>query len=168
MTEVLLERLARLADRLDMVVGDLALGQAGLLLHRLVPAASLLLGLYREDGTLDFVGHTSGIPQALQDQLQTLLPPLLEESHAGEEWGRTPGGGSRWSQGKDLPWHEVRPELVCEVRFDKMEDERFRHGTRFLRFRPDKDPEQCTWEQVRPTPKPDDPRLSDLLAGRIA
>jgi len=130
--------------------------------------ASLLLGLYRDDGTLDFVGHTSGIPQALQDQLQTLLPPLLEQSHAGEEWGRTPGGGSRWSQGKDLPWHEVRPELVCEVRFDKMEDERFRHGTRFMRFRPDKDPEQCTWEQVRPTPKPNDPRLSDLLAGRIA
>src|SRR2546428_1032966 len=130
--------------------------------------ASLLLGLYRDDGTLDFVGHTSGIPQALQDQLQTLLPPLLEESHSGEEWGRTPGGGSRWSQGKDLPWHEVRPELVCEVRFDKMEDERFRHGTRFIRFRPDKDPEQCTWEQVRPTPKPSDPKLSDLLAGRIA
>ncbi|HEV8470635.1 MAG TPA: ATP-dependent DNA ligase [Candidatus Limnocylindria bacterium] len=130
--------------------------------------ASLLLGLYREDGTLDFVGHTSGIAGPLQDQLQTLLPPLLEQSHSGEEWGRVPGGGSRWSQGKDLPWHEVRPELVCEVRFDKMEDERFRHGTRFLRFRPDKDPEQCTWEQVRPTPKPGDPRLSDLLAGRIA
>jgi ATP-dependent DNA ligase len=125
--------------------------------------ASLLLGLYQDDGTLDFVGHTSGIPQALQEQLGVLLPPLKEETHAGEEWGRTPGGGSRWSQGKDLPWHEVRPEIVCEVRFDKMEEERFRHGTRFLRFRPDKDPRQCTWDQVKPTPKPGDPRLDVLL-----
>src|SRR2546422_6281548 len=60
--------------------------------------ASLLLGLYREDGTLDFVGHTSGIPQTLQDQLQKLLPPLRQETHGSEEWGRVPGGGSRWSQ----------------------------------------------------------------------
>ena len=130
--------------------------------------ASLLLGLYREDGTLDFVGHTSGIPQTLQDQLQQLLPPLREETHEAEEWGRIPGGGSRWSQGRDLPWHEVRPELVCEVRFDKLEEERFRHGTRFMRFRPDKDPKQCTWEQIRPTPKPGDPRLVDLLEGAVS
>ncbi len=129
--------------------------------------ASLLLGLYREDGTLDFVGHTSGIPQALQDQLQKLLPPLRQETHGSRDWGRVPGGGSRWSQGRDLPWHEVRPELVCEVRFDNMEQERFRHGTRFLRFRPDKDAAQCTWEQVRPTPKPGDPRLADLLRGEV-
>jgi ATP-dependent DNA ligase len=98
-----------------------------------------------------------------------MLPPLLrEEQHIEREWGRTPEGGSRWSQGKDLPWHEIRPEIVCEVRFDKMEQERFRHGTRFMRFRPDKDPKQCTWEQVKPTPKPGDPRLDDLLAGRLS
>ncbi len=125
--------------------------------------ATLLLGLYREDGTLDFVGHTSGIPVALQKQLQEMLPPLREEStHFGGD-SRIPGGGSRWSQGRDLPWHEVRPELVCEVRYDKMEDERFRHGTRFLRFRPDKDARQCTWDQVRPRPGPGDPILSELL-----
>ena len=130
--------------------------------------ASLLLGLYRDDGTLDFVGHTSGITGTLQAQLQTMLPPLLKEEQTIEqEWGRTPEGGSRWSQGKDLPWHEIRPEIVCEVRFDKMEQERFRHGTRFLRFRPDKDPKDCTWEQVKPTPKAGDPRLDDLLAGRV-
>jgi ATP-dependent DNA ligase len=130
--------------------------------------ASLLLGLYRDDGTLDFVGHTSGIAGPLQEQLQKMLPPLLkEDQHIEQEWGRTPEGGSRWSQGKDLPWHEIRPEIVCEVRFDKMEQERFRHGTRFLRFRPDKDPKDCTWEQVKPTPRPGDPRLDDLLAGRI-
>ena len=129
--------------------------------------ASLLLGLYREDGTLDFVGHTSGIPQALQDQLQQLLPPLRQETHEAEEWGRIPGGGSRWSQGRDLPWHEIRPEVVCEVRFDKLEEERFRHGTRFMRFRPDKDPAQCTWDQIRPEPRPGDPLLADLLRGKV-
>jgi len=129
--------------------------------------ASLLLGLYREDGTLDFVGHTSGIPQALQDQLQLLLPPLRQETHEAEEWGRIPGGGSRWSQGRDLPWHEIRPEVVCEVRFDKLEEERFRHGTRFMRFRPDKDPAQCTWDQIRPEPRPGDPLLADLLRGKV-
>ncbi|TMD52702.1 MAG: ATP-dependent DNA ligase [Chloroflexi bacterium] len=130
--------------------------------------ASLLLGLYRDDGTLDFVGHTSGIAGPLQEQLQKMLPPLIkEDQHIEQEWGRTPEGGSRWSQGKDLPWHEIRPEIVCEVRFDKMEQERFRHGTRFMRFRPDKDPKQCTWEQVKPAPKPGDPRLDDLLRGKL-
>jgi len=130
--------------------------------------ASLLLGLYRSDGTLDFVGHTSGIAGPLQEQLQEMLPPILEKGtfESERDWGRTPEGGSRWSQGKDLPWHEVRPELVCEVRFDKMEDERFRHGTRFMRFRPDKDPKDCTWEQVRPTPRPGDPTLAELLPTR--
>jgi ATP-dependent DNA ligase len=127
--------------------------------------ASLLLGLYRDDGTLDFVGHTSGIAGPLQEQLQKMLPPLREEGQLTgmREWGRTPEAGSRWSQGRDLPWHEIRPELVCEVRFDKMEQERIRHGTRFLRFRPDKNPQDCTWEQVRPIAKPGDPRLDDLL-----
>jgi len=130
--------------------------------------ASLLLGLFREDGTLDFVGHTSGIAGPLQAQLQEILPPLLkEDQHIDQDWGRTPEGGSRWSQGKDLPWHEIRPEIVCEVRFDKMEQERFRHGTRFIRFRPDKEPKQCTWEQVKPTAKPGDPRLDDLLRGKL-
>jgi len=91
--------------------------------------ASLLLGLYREDGTLDFVGHTSGIAGPLQVELQKMLPPLLkEDQHIEQEWGRTPEGGSRWSQGKDLPWHEIRPEIVCEVRIDKMEQERFPTG----------------------------------------
>lgn len=130
--------------------------------------ATLLLGLFRTDGTLDFVGHTSGIPAPLEAQLQTLLPPLREEEgtfakqFAGE-MGRIPGGGSRWSGGKDLPWHEVRPELVCEVRFDKMEGERFRHGTRFLRFRPDKEPKDCTWEQLDVARRKGDPSLPDLL-----
>ncbi len=123
--------------------------------------ASLLLGLYGEDGTLHFVGHTSGITGQLQADLQQRLPPLEETGHLGE--GRMPGGQSRWSQGKDLEWVELRPELVCEVRYDKMETERFRHGTGFLRFRPDKDPRQCTWDQVRPARQDSDPTISGLL-----
>jgi ATP-dependent DNA ligase len=124
--------------------------------------ATLLLGLYRDDGTLDFVGHTSGIPVALQKQLQELLPPLAEAGHLTGE--RIPGAESRWSHGKDLPWVEVRPKLVCEVRFDKMEADRFRHGTRFMRFRPDKEPRQCTWDQVKDGSREGDPTLSKLLA----
>lgn len=124
--------------------------------------ATLLLGLFRDDGTLDFVGHTSGIPVALQKQLQELLPPLADPGHLSGE--RVPGAESRWSQGKDLPWVEIRPALVCEVRFDKLEGDRFRHGTRFMRFRPDKEPRQCTWDQVRGAPAAGDPTLEKLLA----
>ena len=124
--------------------------------------ATLLLGLYRPDGGLDFVGHTSGIPQSLQVKLQEILPPLAEAGHFGAD-SRVPGGGSRWSQGRDLPWTEVKPVLVCEVRYDKMEEDRFRHGTRFLRFRPDKDAAACTWDQVKPERRRDDPTLAELL-----
>ena len=127
--------------------------------------ASVLLGLYRDDGRLDFVGHTSGIPAALQKQLQELLPPLAEGGHLTGE--RLPGAESRWSQGKELPMVEVRPALVCEVRFDKMEADRFRHGTRFLRFRPDKDPAQCTWDQVTDAAREGDPTLEQLLPGAV-
>ena len=123
--------------------------------------ATLLLGLYAEDGRLDFVGHTSGISGQLQSDLQKRLPPLVGTGHLGE--GRSPGGESRWSQGKDLEWVEVRPEIVCEVRYDKMESDRFRHGTRFLRFRPDKEARECTWQQVRPVRQNGDPTISGLL-----
>ena len=130
--------------------------------------ATLLLGLYAEDGTLDFVGHTSGISGQLQSDLQKRLPPLVGTGHLGE--GRSPGGESRWSQGKDLEWVEVRPEIVCEVRYDKMESDRFRHGTRFLRFRPDKEARECTWQQVKPVRQQGDPTISALLdsAGVLA
>lgn len=123
--------------------------------------STLLLGLYRRDGTLDFVGHTSGITGTLQAQLQTMLPPLRTEAESTT--GRMPGGESRWSAGRQLDWIAVRPELACEVRYDKVEEERFRHGTRFLRFRPDKEPRECTWDQVRPRRRRGDPTLSGLL-----
>jgi ATP-dependent DNA ligase len=124
--------------------------------------STLLLGLYGDGGSLDFVGHCSGFPAPVRRQLEAELPALQEPGHLSDK--RIPGGQSRWSRGKELEWNPVRPELVCEVRYDKLEGNRFRHGTRFLRFRPDKDADQCTWEQVRPRRKRGDPTVESLLA----
>jgi ATP-dependent DNA ligase len=124
--------------------------------------STLLLGVYDGGGELDFVGHCSGFPAAARRELEERLPKLRSEGHLSER--RIPGGQSRWSAGKELDWIPVRPELVCEVRYDKLQGDRFRHGTRFLRFRPDKDPPQCTWEQIRPTRRPGDPTVDSLLA----
>ena len=124
--------------------------------------STLLLGLYDKGGKLDFVGHASGFPAAVRRELHERLPPLREEGFISDR--RIPGGQSRWSQGKELDWNPVRPEIVCEVRYDKLERNRFRHGTRFLRFRPDKDPEQCTWREVRPPRRRGDPTVEGLLA----
>ena len=110
--------------------------------------STLLLGLYGKNGEIDFVGHTSGFPAAVRRELEEVLPKMQAPGKISD--ARIPGGQSRWSKGKELDWNPVRPELVCEVRYDKLEKNRFRHGTRFLRFRPDKDPEQCTWREVRP------------------
>jgi len=128
--------------------------------------STLLLGLYGDDGSLDFVGHCSGFPAAVRRELEAELPKMLEPGHLSDR--RIPGGQSRWSQGKELDWNPVRPELVCEVRFDKLEGNRFRHGTRFLRFRPDKDASACTWDQVRPKRKRGDPTVESLLSKTAA
>ncbi|MGX5843542.1 ATP-dependent DNA ligase [Mesorhizobium sp. ArgA1] len=106
---------------------------------------SLLLGLYNEDGKLDHVGFTSTI--AAQDR--TELTRRLEGLRALPGFtGKAPGGPSRWSTERSGQWEPVRPELVAEVRFDHVTGDRFRHGTKFLRWRPDKDPRQCTFEQI--------------------
>jgi ATP-dependent DNA ligase len=124
--------------------------------------STLLLGLYNDKGELDFVGHTSGFPAAVRRELEEVLPTMRAPGVISDS--RVPGGQSRWSRGKELDWNPVRPELVCEVRFDKLERNRFRHGTRFLRFRPDKDPHQCTWREVRPPRRRGDPTVESLLA----
>ena len=124
--------------------------------------STLLLGLYGTDGELDFVGHCSGMPAAVRKQIEAELPKLREPGFLSDK--RIPGGQSRWTAGKELAWNPVRPELVCEVRYDKLEKNRFRHGTRFIRFRPDKDPDQCTWRQVRPPRRRGDPTVESLLA----
>ncbi len=112
---------------------------------------SLLLGLYDGKGTLHYVGHTSSFSAAARKELIGKLKPL--ETDPPKEWsdaeGRMPGGQSRWSRGKDTEWVTVRPELVCEVAYDKLEaGERFRHATRFLRWRTDKPPRKCGFDQI--------------------
>jgi ATP-dependent DNA ligase len=124
--------------------------------------STLLLGLYNDKGELDFIGHTSGFPAAVRRELEEVLPKMRAPGVISDS--RVPGGQSRWSRGKELDWNPVRPELVCEVRFDKLERNRFRHGTKFLRFRPDKDPKDCTWREVRPPRRRGDPTVESLLA----
>jgi ATP-dependent DNA ligase len=124
--------------------------------------STLLLGLYNEEGGLDFVGHCSGFPAPLRRELEEKLPKLRAPGAISGD--RVPGGQSRWSRGRELDWNPVKPKLVCEVRYDKLEKNRFRHGTKFLRFRPDKDPKDCTWREVRPPRRPDDLTVPELLA----
>ena len=111
---------------------------------------SLLLGLFDKKGTLHYVGHTSSFSAAERKQLITKLEPLkTDPPESIDNSGRMPGGVSRWSRGKEAEWVTVRPELVCEVAYDKLEaGERFRHATRFLRWREDKPPEKCDFEQI--------------------
>jgi ATP-dependent DNA ligase len=107
---------------------------------------SLLLGLFDESGLLNHVGFCSGIKSSERDALTKKL-----EKHIGAPGftGRAPGGPSRWATKRSTEWQPLRTKLVCEVEFDHVTGERFRHGTRFLRWRPDKDPSQCTMEQLK-------------------
>ena len=123
--------------------------------------STLLLGLYDKDGELDFVGHCSGMNAAVRRQVEEELPKLRKKGFISDK--RIPGGQSRWSQGRELDWHPVKPKLVVEVRYDKIERNRFRHGTRLIRFRPDKDPKDCTWREVRPPRRRGDPTVDSLL-----
>jgi ATP-dependent DNA ligase len=125
--------------------------------------STVLLGLYDRSGKLDFVGHVSGFPPAARRELEERLPKLVEPGFISDK--RIPGGQSRWSRGRELDWNPVRPELVVEVRYDKLQGNRFRHGTGFVRFRPDKEPSECTWDQVKPRRRRGDPTVQSLLAG---
>jgi len=118
--------------------------------------ATLLLGLYGDDGELDYVG-SAAVAAGRQAEILELVRPLLED--APERRFSEP---NRWGTG-DLEEQAVRPELVAEVRYDKVQGRRIRHGTRLLRFRPDKDPAQCTWRELRPPRGPDDPTVEGLL-----
>src|SRR6267378_560471 len=123
---------------------------------------SLLLGLYDEAGTLQHVGVTSAFTMAMRQQLVTELAPLRRNAlrdHPWREWAgaqagssRMPGGQSRWSAGKDLSWEPLRIERVCEVKYDHMEGDRFRHATVFQRWRPDKQAKDCRYDQLEVTP----------------
>jgi ATP-dependent DNA ligase len=122
---------------------------------------SLLLGLYDDRGVLQHVGVTSSFTMARRRQLAKELElfrknamkdhPWREWATAAAESSRMPGAQSRWSAGKDLSWEPLRIELVCEVKYDHMQGERFRHAAQFLRWRPDKPPEDCRYDQLEVT-----------------
>jgi ATP-dependent DNA ligase len=121
---------------------------------------SLLLGLYDDQGVLQHVGVTSAFTADMRAQLARDLAPLREharEQHPWRDWAqgsegtRMPGGQSRWSQGKDLSWEPLRIERVCEVKYDHLQGSRFRHAAIFLRFRSDKQPGDCRYDQLEVT-----------------
>ena len=117
---------------------------------------SLLLGLYDDAGELNHVGFTATITDAerpaLTKQLEALIaPPGFT--------GKAPGGPSRWSTERSGEWEPVKPKLVVEVRYDHVTGDRFRHGTKLIRFRPDKAPKQCTFEQIAPQTLPRNVKL---------
>lgn len=124
----------------DCVVGGFRYASRG---HEV---GSLLLGLYDEQGQLNHVGFTSTIAHAERAALTRRLEALRAPPGFT---GRSPGGPSRWSTERSAEWQPLKPTLVVEVSFDQVTDERFRHGTRLLRWRPDKAPRQCTLEQIR-------------------
>ena len=124
---------------------------------------SLLLGLYDHAGKLQHVGSCASFTPAKRRELVELLAPYREnasEHHPWASWSapsagsptRMPGAPSRWSQGKDLVWELVRPELVVEVAYEHMQGDRFRHLAQFRRWRPDKPIAQCTYAQLETVP----------------
>ena len=127
---------------------------------------SLLLGLYGDGGDLEHVGVCASFTDAKRRELVQFLEPFREhalDNHPWREWAehqspaeaalhRRPGMTSRWSQGKDLSWEPLRPELVVEVAYDHMQGDRFRHTAQFRRWRPDKKPHECTFDQLEVVP----------------
>ena len=130
----------------DCVVGGFRYGKGS------KQVASLLLGLYGDDGRLHHVGFTSAFAAADRSAWTKELTPLVEGPGFT---GDAPGGPSRWSTERSSEWQPLRPELVVEVEYDQVTSGRFRHGTRLLRRRPDKDPRQCTCDQLAPPLRPD-------------
>jgi ATP-dependent DNA ligase len=140
----------------DCVVAGFRWHKAGMDL-----VGSLLLGLFDARGTLHHVGVTSAFTMEMRRRLVSELAPLREDAlkdHPWREWaiagaemGRMPGAQSRWSAGKDLSWEPVRIERVCEVKYDHMQGDRFRHAAVFQRWRPDKPPRECRYDQLEVT-----------------
>ncbi|NKY09840.1 ATP-dependent DNA ligase [Cellulomonas hominis] len=136
---------------------------------------SLLLGLWTDDGRLQHVGVAASFPMARRKTLVDELAPLRAEDLSQHPWGdwadqsahgdkRMPGAVSRWNASKDLSFVPLRPELVVEVGYDHMEGDRFRHTAQFKRWRPDRDPATCTYEQLE---EPVNFRLSEILTPRV-
>ena len=120
---------------------------------------SLLLGLYDDEGLLNHVGFTSAIKARDRAALTAKLEALIEPPGFT---GSAPGGPSRWNSERSMAWEPLKPVLVVEVRYDQVTGRRFRHGTGFLRWRPDKGPRQCTFDQLAPELRPSE--LKQLFA----
>jgi ATP-dependent DNA ligase len=145
---------------------------AGYRWHKSGPVVgSLLLGLYADDGALQHVGVAASFPMKRRAELVDELADYAVEDIDGHPWqqwaeadahaaGRLPGAVSRWNAKKDLSWVPLRPELVVEVGYDHMEGTRFRHTTQFKRWRPDRDPQSCTYDQLERPVRFD---LADIL-----
>ena len=124
---------------------------------------SILLGLYDHRGELHFIGHCSSFTEREARDLLAALMPLRARAGSGSGFGehaRRPGGLSRWSGDKDLEYESVRPVMVVEVSYDQLTGDRFRHGTRFERWRSDKEPRDCTMDQLE---RPAGPTLIEML-----
>jgi ATP-dependent DNA ligase len=125
---------------------------------------SLLLGLYDDAGVLHHVGIAASFTVKRRKELVEELAPLRESALEGHPWRgwaefmnempdrRMPGMGSRWNRGKDLSWEPLRIERVCEVAYDHLQGDRFRHATHFVRWRPDKQPADCRYDQLEERP----------------
>jgi ATP-dependent DNA ligase len=109
---------------------------------------SLLLGLYNKNGELDHIGFSASFTREERKKLKSILKPLM----GGEGFsGKAPGGPSRWTRdARDTEWFPLKPKLVGEFQYDHFSGGRFRHGTKFLRWRPEKKPQQCTMAQIQP------------------
>jgi len=124
----------------DCVVGGFRYGEGE------KKIGSLLLGLYDEKGLLNHVGFTSSLSADKKRNLTQKLQALIQPPGFT---GSKPGGPSRWSTRRSAQWEPLKPKLVVEVCYDHFSEGRFRHGTKFMRWRPDKAPRQCTMKQVR-------------------
>ena len=122
---------------LDAVVAAFRFGKAE------DTVGSLILGLYDKKGELHVVGHTSGFTREAEEGAAAACSSRTGRASAGS------GGPSRWKSEEDLMWEGLRPELVCEIGFDHITGNRIRHGAKFMRWREDKDPRECTIEQLR-------------------
>jgi ATP-dependent DNA ligase len=120
---------------------------------------SLLLGLYAEGGSLAFIGHCSGFSNHDRVELLAKFDGLKDTASFGDDV-RAPSGQSRWSGDKDLSWVPVKPGVVIEISYDQLTGDRFRHATRFERWRPDKDPMDCTFDQLD---RPEGPGFSGIV-----
>jgi ATP-dependent DNA ligase len=136
-------RKVKRARTVDCVVGGFRYAQAG------GEIGSLLLGLYDDAGLLHHVGFAASFAVDERRELKPIVEPLVQ---APGFTGSAPGGPSRWSAGRNTEWQPLAPRLVCEVRYDHFSGRRFRHGAKFLRWRPDKDPRLCTFAQVESGP----------------